>query len=89
MKNKHSILDLREKIEKIDDRIFDLLTKRFTLVKQIFNLKKEKGIPITNSKREQKLIKKIILKHSKINPDFIQKIYQIIFNYSKKIISKK
>ena len=89
MKNTQSITDLREKIDKIDNTIFDLLSKRFTIVQQLFNLKKEKGISITDSKREQKLMNKITLKHSKIKPDFIQKIYALIFNYSKKGISTK
>jgi chorismate mutase len=89
MKNKASIIDLREKIDKIDNQIFILLSKRFSIVHQIFNIKKEKGISISNPTREKKITNKMIRRHKKINSDFIHKIYSVIFNYSKKIISTR
>ena len=47
------IHELRERIDKIDKEILELLEERLSLVKEIGETKKELDIPITDSDREQ------------------------------------
>ena len=48
---------LRKDIDVIDERIADLLVSRFAVVKEIGEVKKRDGIPVTNEGREQEVIK--------------------------------
>jgi len=43
--------------------------------------KKKNNLPIKNLKREKELIEEMI-KSSKLNPEFIRKLYKLVFNNS-------
>lgn len=63
------IHELRERIDKIDKNILELLEERLSLVKEIGEIKKELDIPITDSDREQ-----IVLERSGEFRDVFKKI---------------
>ncbi len=77
---------LRDDISEIDKNIFLLLDERFNIVKKIIKYKKKKNIAIENKNIEQNLINKIQkLELKNLTNDFIKKLYNKIFNESKRI----
>jgi len=53
-----SIKELREKINAIDRDLLELISKRVDLAKKIGELKKEKGLPIADYKRELEVLER-------------------------------
>ncbi len=74
MKN---ISSLRNQIDKVDQKILDLLKKRFYLAKEIGKYKKEKGLLIKDSLREKEIMDKKI--------GVYKKIWKLIIKESKRI----
>ena len=73
------LLELRKKIDKIDDEVFSLLEKRYKVVKEVGDYKKKKNLPVIASDREKEIIEKRIEKSS-LGSDFIKKYYRLIIN---------
>ena len=77
---------LREKIDQLDDQLFDLLEQRFALSAQIKQVKQHANINIFDPSREDKILNRIPnLSYQRE----IQDIYQTIFRLSKAIQEKK
>jgi chorismate mutase len=53
------ILSLRKKIDRTDDKIIDLLLKRFNLIKDLAFIKDKNSIPIYQKEREKKILLKL------------------------------
>ena len=88
--NKKVIKELRNRIDKIDDQIFDLILKRFDYVEKIGNIKKEINMPVDDKAREEIIIKRLSEKLStKINYKEIKKIIDPIISISKDIQRRK
>ena len=73
----------RNMIDNIDKIILELLGRRFEHAQEIGKIKKEKGLPIVDSKREKEIIESK-KKYSKLNDDFVEKFYRVIFDESYK-----
>lgn len=72
----------REEIDLIDDKIIELLIKRFQIVLDIKEYKENHNLPILDTNREQAIISKI----NNLNfDDNIIEIYKVIMQESKKI----
>lgn len=76
-------LTLRQKINKPDEKIFGLFEKRFKITKKIINEKKKIGMVIYDKKREKELINKESKKF-RLNKEFIDNVYKLIFKESRK-----
>ena len=88
--NKKVIKELRNSIDKIDDKIFDLILKRFDYVEKIGNIKKEMNMPVDDKAREEIIIERLSEKLStKINHKEIKKIIDPIISISKDIQRRK
>ena len=88
--NKKVIKELRNRIDKIDDQIFDLILKRFDYVEKIGNIKKEINMPVDDKAREEIIIKRLSERLStKINYKEIKKIIDPIISISKDIQMRK
>ena len=88
--NKKVIKELRNSIDKIDDKIFDLILKRFDYVEKIGSIKKEMNIPVDDKAREEIIIERLSEKLStKINYKEIKKIIGPIISISKDIQRRK
>ena len=76
--------DLRKEIDKCDKKIVELLVKRFEIVKQIGEFKKQNNIPVIDNNRFQKVLEKVenIASIQGISKDFIKEIYNFIHKYS-------
>jgi len=73
----------RKMINKIDKEIFALVAQRLKHTRIIGKIKKEKGLPILDKKREKEIIENKI-KSTKLNPAFIKNLYQVILRESYK-----
>ena len=75
---------LRNKIDKIDNEIIDLLNDRFDIVKEIGEYKKENNIPVEDKTREEIILQILDTKLSD-SPykKEIKNIYKELFTQSK------
>jgi len=85
-----SLETLREEINRIDENIIGLLSKRMEIAKNIAALKKEKGIPIEDKERERTLLLKLKIEARKNNlsEDLVSYVFGAIISHSKLIQSK-
>lgn len=74
----------RKEIAKIDDKIVDLLIKRFELTDEVGRFKKKNNIPVENKEVEEKVLFRINEKlKSHPSKDSILNLYAGIFSESK------
>lgn len=80
---KPSLAPYRMMIEKMDDMIYDSLTKRLELSRYIGSVKKKSNDTILDIKREQYIWERLQKKRG-LDRDFVDKIWTIILEESKK-----
>ena len=73
---------LRQKINDIDDKLLQLLSKRIKVCKSVGAAKKKKGLPIRDASRENEVYNRIKQKSSELglNSDQVQTVYREIVN---------
>lgn len=74
---------IRNKIDKIDDCIVNLLNKRGILAQKIGNLKKKENKDIQHPQREEEIIKRMKKKSKILNHMNIEKIWKEIIDACK------
>ena len=93
-KNKKKLNILRRKLDKVDNKLIDIIKIRTNLVKEVVKLKEYKN-EIVDKKRISVILKKIkkksILKN--IDPEITKRIWKNMIwsyiNYERKIFKKK
>ena len=85
---KMDIEEYRNRIDLLDEQITKLITERFETACEIGLYKKENGIGITDSGREEDVIKKVRSLSDKYS-DECEAVYREIISQSKKIQSEK
>ena len=77
----------REQIDTIDTEIIYLLSRRFSLVEEIWNIKKENWEKPLQSKRWNSLLNNLLLEaeDKNVNKDLIKNIWELIHKESLKI----
>ena len=85
-----SLETLREEINRIDENIITLLSKRMEVAKSIAALKKVKGISVEDRDREKTLFLKLEreARRNNINEEFVSEVFGLIVSHSKLIQSK-
>ncbi|HII95172.1 MAG TPA: chorismate mutase [Methanofastidiosum sp.] len=85
-----SLEALREEIDRIDEDIIGLLSRRMEVVKNIAALKKDKGISVEDRDREKKLFLKLEreARRNNINEEFVSEVFGVIVSHSKLMQSK-
>ncbi|MCX6748406.1 MAG: chorismate mutase [Candidatus Pacearchaeota archaeon] len=78
------IEDLREMINQVDADLLKLTEDRFEIAREIGRYKKENKLPIEDLKREKEIIDNII-KSSKLDARFVEKLFKLLFEESKRI----
>ncbi|MCX8188948.1 MAG: chorismate mutase [Nitrososphaeria archaeon] len=78
---------IREKINYIDEEIIKLLAERVKAAKYIGRLKKEKGLPVIDSRREIEVYKRIknLAAKNGLNPEDCEKIFKEIILMCRKV----
>ena len=89
MNTKNKIDELRSKIDNYDDKILDLLVKRFEISDKIGSIKQNSNGQILDTDREKQIINRLVNKFSMIDQEYIKSIFNQIFNVSKLIQEKK
>ena len=83
------IKDFREKIDRLDDQLIDIIVERLSLTLDIGEIKKEINLNITDNNREQEIINRMTQRlNGRLNPKEIEKIFNLIFQISKKLQKK-
>jgi len=79
--------NFREQIDTIDHEIIYLLSRRFALVEQIWNIKKELNVSALQEKRWEQLMNNLLeeAKERNVNSDLVTKIWKLIHEESLKI----
>jgi chorismate mutase len=90
IKENEEIADLRKSIDLIDKNLLFLLNRRNELSKKIGKAKRKLGLPVLDKKREELVIKdrKSLGKKMDLDPKFLEQLFKIIFNESKKLQNK-
>ena len=80
------INSLRKKIDKLDDRMFDLVLQRFSIAKEIGDIKKTSGIKIIDLHRESQIINRFAEKLAgTLEKNDITAIFDPIYSISKRL----
>ncbi|MBP5308007.1 MAG: chorismate mutase [Clostridia bacterium] len=74
---------LREKIDRIDDRIAALFDERMDTVRKIGEAKAESGIPVSDAEREKKIINRVTAEVGDDRKIYLKQIYEKVFDVSK------
>ena len=83
--SKKELSNLRNQINKLDEKLFAMIFKRMNIAKKIGEIKVKHNIEITNSDREDELIKHILgLPDNSLDQGEIESIYKLFFSISKK-----
>lgn len=81
----NNLIEQRKKINIIDNNILRLLEERFSLVKSIADYKKKNKLNIFQPKREDEVLNNLINSTKKLDSMFIENLFRVIFNESKRI----
>lgn len=80
---------IRERIDRIDDKIVEALNERVELVLQVKKIKEKESIAIEHSDREEEIFQRVESIASKLLRPAMRDIYKIIIESSKSIQSDK
>ncbi len=84
-----NIQELRIEIDKIDNKIIDLLNKRMDFVNQVGNIKKKKNEPIYRPEREKEIIERLSNNsNGKLTHQAIKSIFQEVFAIARNLESE-
>lgn len=90
MDSQEKINTLRKIIDDYDDKILDLLVKRFSVSTEIGILKTAYGLEIGDPNREQEIINRLSKNlKGKLNKDDISAIFKPVYQISKKMQIKE
>ncbi len=80
------IFEYRKKIDQIDNKIINLLSKRLYNVQKIGKLKYQRGIPIGDNEREKEILERLYqMANDSLTTNQIDLIFKTIFKIAKEI----
>jgi len=80
------ILELRKMIDKLDEKIIQLLKKRMNVSKDVGRLKEELHIPVEDMTREKEIIERLTQKAGRsLSEEQLIRIFTAVFKSSKQI----
>lgn len=74
--------ELRNEINKVDEKLLDAFLKRMELCKKIGEVKKSSGIPVLNRTREREILDNVQKKSGELAP-FTHRLYTTLFELSR------
>ncbi len=82
---KRRILEIRKRIDRLDDELLELLLGRLKLGQEIGRVKLELGLPATDVKREEEIIERVVnLAEGRIAREEIEKIFSAIMETTRR-----
>ena len=89
MDSQKKINILRNKIDHLDNQILDFLVQRFSISREIGEIKSSSGIEIRDPDREKEIIERLANKLAgKLNIDDISSIFGPVYKISKRLQKK-
>lgn len=80
------IEDWRIRIDELNDEIISLLNKRATYATEIGKIKKQQGLPVFDSARENSVLEKVAtLTKGPLTPESIKNIFKVIMQETRKV----
>ena len=80
------ILELRQKIDTLDEEIIQLLKKRMGISKEVGKLKEKLDIPVEDMGREQEIIERLTQQAGRnLSEEQLIRIFTAVFKSSKQI----
>lgn len=79
--------DWRKQIDRLDEKVLNILAKRAQIVKKIGQLKKRRDIPVLDQNRWDRVLTLMLDKGNRLglSKDFVKKLFSLIHQYSVKI----
>ena len=78
------LVKLRGEINKLDNKLINLLKKRFEISKKVGKYKLKKGLVVEDKKREKEIFN-AKCKKSQLSKSFTKKLFSLIFVESKRL----
>ena len=78
------LLELRKKIDEIDEKLIPLLKERMEVSKKVAAYKIKNGLPVLNEERERRILKAVYEKGG----EAVETVYSVIIRVSKDIQQK-
>lgn len=78
-----SLGELRGEIDEIDGRIARLLRRRFEVVDEISEAKRESGAPVSDPSREAAILSRVAAEASERFADDAKRVFSSVFEVSK------
>ncbi|PIQ82539.1 MAG: chorismate mutase [Candidatus Omnitrophica bacterium CG11_big_fil_rev_8_21_14_0_20_64_10] len=79
---------LRERIDRLDDRLLTLLNRRADLSVRVGRIKREKGLPVVNRSREAGVLSRLVREsRGPLTAASVRTIFRTIFRQSRKLQS--
>ena len=80
------IEDWRIRIDELNDEIISLLNKRATYATEIGKIKKQLGLPVFDSAREDSVLEKVAtLTKGPLTPESVKNIFKVIMQETRKV----
>ncbi|MBP5246357.1 MAG: chorismate mutase [Fibrobacter sp.] len=83
------IANWRTKIDELENTLIELLNNRARYAVEIGKIKKEKGLPVFDSCREQEILNRVAEKAQKsggpLSPESMQRIFQVIMTETRQV----
>ncbi|MCC7429202.1 chorismate mutase [bacterium] len=81
MKTLKEVERIRKQIDKLDKNLILLLEKRLGLVQKIWQLKKEKNLPLLDPEREKQMIEQALkLETANLSKKDVERLYTLILD---------
>ena len=79
--------ELRENIDKLDEELLSILSKRLNIVRKIGILKRDNNIDLHDEQRRLKVLESQLSRANSLNlpQDLVKKLYDLIHEYSLEI----
>jgi len=82
----YNIINFRNKVDTIDEKILDLINQRLILAKNIGNVKGKEGKPVIDKSRENEIIKRLTnLNKGPLSPEDLNRFFKKIIMLCREI----
>lgn len=83
----HDLIEARQQIEALDQKLIALLSERMQLCKEIGSFKKENGLLVLDETRENDLqtLHQTWATQNALSPVFVTQLFELIFAHAKEM----
>lgn len=79
--------EYRDQIDALDEKLIDLLARRFDIVSAVGHLKSQENLSVVQPERAQAVIDRAasLARVKGLDPDFVRKIYEDLIDHAHKL----